>query len=88
MSLYGLTDFVPEFYIICIINSNFMSLYVDDFVNNTQTSQINDARQLPIVIPTEKQLEAFKIFLKRPIKSKKSSFQASFQKKKQKCCLS
>lgn len=53
MSLFGVTDKVPERYIICLINSTFMSLYVDNFVNNTQTFQINDARQLPIIIPDD-----------------------------------
>ena len=72
--MYGLVDFVPEHYIICMINSSFMSYYVDDFVNNTQTFQINDARQLPIIIPTEKQLEAFKIIFDRAYKIKKEQF--------------
>ena len=52
MSLFGMTDMVPEDYIIALINSTLFSYYVDTFVNNTQTFQINDARQLPIVIPT------------------------------------
>ena len=52
MSLFGMTDLVPEDYIIALINSTLFSYYVDTFVNNTQTFQINDARQLPIVIPT------------------------------------
>ena len=51
-----------------------MSYYVDDFVNNTQTFQINDARQLPIVIPTEKQLSAFKTIFDRAYKIKKEQF--------------
>ena len=51
MSLYGLVDEIPEYYIVSLINSTFISLYVDNFVNNTQTFQINDARQLPIVFP-------------------------------------
>ena len=34
-----------------LINSTLISYYVDNFVNNTQTFQINDARQLPIIIP-------------------------------------
>jgi len=33
-----------------------MSQYVDNFVNNTQTFQINDARQIPIVVPSFEQL--------------------------------
>lgn len=56
MSLYGLSKKVPEYYIISIINSKFMSQYVDNFVNNTQTFQINDARQIPIVVPSFEQL--------------------------------
>ena len=52
MSLFGVTDKVPEYLIISLINSTFMSKYVDSFVNNTQTFQINDARQLPVVIPS------------------------------------
>ncbi len=34
-----------------------MSLYVDNFINNTSHFQINDARQTPIVIPTERILQ-------------------------------
>lgn len=52
MSLFGMSDAVPEDYIITLINSTLFSYYVDTFVNNTQTFQINDARQLPIIIPT------------------------------------
>ena len=52
MSIFGVTDAVPENYIITLINSTFISFYVDNFVNNTQTFQINDARQLPIIIPS------------------------------------
>ena len=65
MSLYGMCKCVPESYIICIINSSFMSYYVNDFVNNTQTFQINDARQLPIIVPSAAQIRIFeKIFEK------------------------
>lgn len=37
-----------------------MSYYVDNYVNNTQTFQINDARQLPIIIPSSSDLKALK----------------------------
>ena len=49
MSMYGLLDTVPEYFIISVINSTFMSNYVDVFINNTQTFQINDARQIPLI---------------------------------------
>ena len=72
MSLYGLTDCVPEFYIVSVINSSFISHYVDDFVNNTQTFQINDARQLPIIVPSVEQANYIKERIYKLIKCKKS----------------
>jgi tRNA1(Val) A37 N6-methylase TrmN6 len=74
MSLFGLTEKVPEYYIISIINSTFISEYVDNFLNNTQTLQINDARQLPIIIPNEKQLSEFKDLFDEAVKIKKLQF--------------
>jgi len=71
MSLYSLTDQVPEYYIISLINSRFISFYVDDFVNNTQTFQINDARQLPIIIPSSEQMAMCKSLFDKAIWTKK-----------------
>ena len=73
MSLFGMTDKVPEDYIITLINSTFISLYVDNFVNNTQTFQINDARQLPIIIPTKEQIDIATGFVNEAIKIKKTT---------------
>ena len=56
MSLFPLSESVPVYFIVCVINATFMSYYVDNYVNNTQTFQINDARQLPIVIPSKDSL--------------------------------
>ena len=74
MSLFGLTEKIPEYYIISIINSTFVSEFVEDFINNTQTFQINDARQLPIIIPNEKQLSEFKYLFDEAVKIKKLQF--------------
>ena len=63
-----------------------MSLYVDNFVNNTQTFQINDARQLPIVIPNEVNKQAIKaiydkaIMLKTNKQLKKDIVEAELQR--------
>ena len=73
MSLYSLTNRVPAFYFVCLINSNFISFYVDGFINNTQTFQINDARQIPIIIPTEKELEQFEELFNLAFKIKKAA---------------
>ncbi len=50
MSLFSST-FLPDLLFVCIINSKFISEYVDNFVNSTSNFQINDARQLPFIIP-------------------------------------
>ena len=72
MSLYSLTNRIPAFYFGCLINSNFISFYVDEFVNNTQTFQINDARQLPIIIPNNDTLDKFEKLFKQAVQIKKS----------------
>lgn len=50
MSLFTQVE-IPDWYFVCLINSKFISFYVDNFINSTSHFQINDARQLPIVIP-------------------------------------
>ena len=74
MSMYGLLDTVPEYFIISVINSTFMSNYVDVFINNTQTFQINDARQIPLIIPNNKQLLQFKYIYEKAIEIKRNQF--------------
>lgn len=55
MSLFTQTQ-IPDSYFVAIINSEIISLYVDNFINNTSHFQINDARQLPIVLPSDEAL--------------------------------
>jgi len=59
MSLFSLLPGIPDWFYVCVINSSFVSEYVNDFLNNTQTFQINDARQLPIIMPSKERLEEF-----------------------------
>ncbi len=72
MSLFGVTEAVPENYMITLINSTFISYYVDNFVNNTQTFQINDARQLPIIVPSKSEIEMAMKFVSDAISLKKN----------------
>jgi hypothetical protein len=58
MSLFTQVD-IPDWYFVSMINSKMISLYVDNFINNTSHFQINDARQLPIIIPSNEQLSEF-----------------------------
>lgn len=75
MSLYGLADQVPEYYIIALINSKLMSIYVDNFVNNTQTFQINDARQLPIIVPDNQSMFHVQVLFNNAVRVKKLHFE-------------
>jgi len=75
MSLFPLLQkLCPERYLISILNSTFISDYDFNFVNNTQTFQINDARQLPIIIPNEKLLNEFETVFNRAYKIKQKQF--------------
>lgn len=73
MSIFGVSDLVEEDYIITLINSTFISYYVDNFVNNTQTFQINDARQLPVIIPRKEENEQTVKFVTKAIQIKKGA---------------
>ena len=65
---------LPDWYYVCLINSELISLYVDNFVNNTSHFQINDARQLPIIIPSPEILMELQNLCQKSIEIKKSSF--------------
>lgn len=77
MSIFGVSNLVEEDYIITLINSTFISYYVDNFVNNTQTFQINDARQLPIIIPQKEENEQAIKFVTKAIRIKKGDVLAN-----------
>ena len=73
MSLFTMTE-IPDWYYVSLINSEFISLYVDNFINNTSHFQINDARQLPVIIPTQEELSDFQNISQKSIDSKRSKF--------------
>lgn len=76
MSLFTVIN-LPDWYYVCLINSNFISLYVDNFINNTSHFQINDARQLPIIIPSISLLEECKTIFDNAVNIKKLQFEAT-----------
>ena len=75
MSLFSMTE-LPDWYYVSLINSEFISSYVDNFINNTSHFQINDARQLPIIIPSDYELEKLREISESSIRTKQelSSF--------------
>lgn len=56
MSLCSVVDILPNFYIVTLLNSTFLFNYYREFINCTVNIQINDIRQIPIIIPTKEQL--------------------------------
>jgi len=59
MSFFSVSDYIPEYYIICIMNSHFIAYYIDSFVNSTSHCTTGDAKLIPIIIPTKYQLNQF-----------------------------
>lgn len=46
-------------FLCCVLNSYLNNRLTESFINFTVNFQMNDARQIPIIIPTPKELEAF-----------------------------
>lgn len=74
MSLFSLSDLVPDWFVVCLLNSKYISEYIDEFINNTQHFQINDARIVPIKVPTGAQLLSFKEIFDNAVTIKKQEF--------------
>jgi hypothetical protein len=66
--------YIPDWHFVCMINSRLISFYVDNFINNTSHFQINDARQLPIVIPTKEKLLEFETLFNSAVEMKQKQF--------------
>ena len=73
MSLCCVSNMVTPQYITAIGNADFISRYTEAFVNSTVIFQINDCRQIPIIIPSEEQLEAFHQLFRKAIEIKMTS---------------
>jgi len=74
MSMFSFTPKCTDKYLVSVLNSTFISNYDFIFVNGTQTFQINDARQIPIIIPTKDQLLSFEDLFNRAYAIKVNQF--------------
>jgi hypothetical protein len=73
MSLYPLDNRYLK-YLVAVLNGSLLSHYQFNFFNNTVSIQINDARQLPIIIPTPEQLKEFEDIFDRAVDIQKKKF--------------
>ena len=57
MALSSVVSIVPNYYLVTRLNSNLLFDYYREYVNCTVNVQINDIKQLPIIIPNDSELE-------------------------------
>ena len=74
MSLSSIIENIPNFYFVILLNSNILFDYYREFLNITVNIQINDIRQLPIIIPFQDQLETYKVLFDEIVSIKKQEF--------------
>ena len=72
MSLFSILNETSDSYLVSLLNSSLIGGYIKVFINNTISFQINDARQIPIIIPTKKELEEFEELFNLAFKIKKT----------------
>ena len=71
MAFYPYEDVLSSSFIISLLNSSFVASYVGSFINNTQTFGIDDARQIPVIIPTAEELSQIKEVVMQAISVKR-----------------
>jgi hypothetical protein len=59
MSLININKKIDDKYIVGLINSKFIAEFQENFLNNTSHLQMNDARKLPVIVPSKKKLQEF-----------------------------
>ncbi len=78
MALYPYEDCKKYLkYFICLLNSFFIFYYKRNFISGNSAFQINDARQLPIIIPDEQTLKQFNTLFDSAFAIKKNQFASS-----------
>ena len=83
MALYPFEDYSEYLkYFICLLNSYTIFQYKRNFISSNSAFQINDARQIPIIIPSENHLKKFGSIFDAAIKIKKQQFSSAISEEK------
>jgi hypothetical protein len=77
MSMFVTNNLISEKFLVCLLNSYTIFLYKRNFINSTSAFQINDARQLPIVIPSSTQIAEFEALFDKANQVKKAQYENS-----------
>ena len=75
MSLMPILPELSSKFIIGLLNSNLIFDYYREFVNCTVNIQINDIKQIPIVVPQKVELKTFESLVDKAISIKKSTLE-------------
>ena len=78
MSLYT-TNILSNKYIVALLNSNILFDYYREFINCSVNVQINDIKQLPIIIPTKSLASSIELLADKAIKKKQESANANLE---------
>ncbi|WP_051132427.1 Eco57I restriction-modification methylase domain-containing protein [Thermodesulfobacterium thermophilum] len=68
-------------YLVSILNSRFLFNFLKEFINTSVNLQINDIRQLPIIIPTPEQLKEFELIFDRAKRVQEEKFSGKITEK-------
>jgi len=74
MSLCSIVHSLPNYYFVSLLNSELLFDYYREYINCTVNIQINDIRQIPIIVPTNDQLERCKSLYINVIELKRKMF--------------
>jgi len=82
MSLYSIIpSLISNPYLVVLLNSRFLFDYLKSFINSSVNLQINDIRQLPIIIPTPEQLKEFELVFDRAKRIQEEKFSGKITEK-------
>ena len=88
MSLSSVNPKIDDRYLVCLINSKFIAEYQENFLNNTSHFQINDARKLPVIVPSKELSQKFVDIFINTEKVKKNFFNGKISEEEQNNLLS
>jgi len=74
MSLYSKHQLTTNKYLVSMLNSRLLFNFLKTFINTSVNLQMNDIRQLPIVIPMPKQLKEFEEIFNKAVDIQKKKF--------------
>ena len=82
MALHSTKDELSISYLVCLLNSNLVFDIYRNFINQSVNVQINDIRQIPIIIPDKNQLEQFESVFNQAYQIQKSKLEGKISKQK------